>query len=492
MTLAAGSDYEDALLLAGAVCLADDRLQAAQTRFQEVLRHQPGNLQAHGQLARLLTMTGKRVQSMPHLEAIVRAGAFDVEQLLMLGDPDSVIDFSTDLERALHRDPSDPLPRIGLARIAHKNRDYRRALMLIREAVKLAPTEAAAQATLGQLLVETEPEATIEWYASLPQELTNEPEIWSVLGQYAESQGDLRAAIRCYAEVGHAPSKSPPLGVSARPTAGQRGPGGPGTIDSGKVGQAFLDRAVLLDELISVVDVLLRKADSLEHLRRATAITERLGRLWEAQAWCAILEAQDAGVGYHERRDQLRAKLTADSPVQLANPALELDLALLPAPAMDRCRPHRDRLRSGSTPLLAPSPRFRDVARELGMEFSYFCGDDPSVSGWEIFQELGGGVGVLDFDRDGWPDLFFPQGCAWPPDGNNRNRTDKQHSDRLFRNVLGTAAVDVTALARLEDADYGQGVAVGDWDNDGFPDLYVANLGVNRLYRNQGDGTFPT
>ena len=86
----------------------------------------------------------------------------------MLADPDSVIDFSVDLDRALRRDPTDPLPRIGLARIAHKNGALSQALTLIREAVRLAPHDATAQAVLGQLLIETDPKEIAAWRSALP------------------------------------------------------------------------------------------------------------------------------------------------------------------------------------------------------------------------------------------------------------------------------------------------------------------------------------
>src|SRR5258707_513067 len=85
----------------------------------------------------------------------------------------------------------------------------------------------------------------------------------------------------------------------------------------------------------------------------------------------------------------------------------------------------------------------------------------------------------------GWPDLYFTQGGDWPvQDGQRR------HLDRLFRNALGESFVDVTDAAGIVESRFSQGVAAGDIDNDGFPDLFVANIGRNTLYRNNGDGTF--
>ena len=103
-----------------------------------------------------------------------------------------------------------------------------------------------------------------------------------------------------------------------------------------------------------------------------------------------------------------------------------------------------------------------------------------------MFEYTGGGVAVLDYDRDGWPDLYFTQGCPWPV-VQDRN---PEYRDRLFRNTGDGMFVDMTDTAGLGDGGFSQGASVGDIDNDGWPDLYVANIGRNRLYRNNGDGTF--
>ena len=484
----AGDLHEQALLETGVACLADDRLQLAETKFRELIDRDPTRLDARRQLVRLLTLTGRRRQATPHLQALVRADAFELEHLFMLADPDSVIDFSADLERALRRHPNDPLARVGLARIAHQQGDPSKALALIRDAVKLMPHDAAAQATWGRLLVELEPARFTAWHSSLPRSVASHPEILAVMGQFAEAQGDNPAAIRCYGEA-----------VTGYP--GQRRWEyrlGQLLATQGRAAEArpLLARAALLDELIGVVDVLLRQPHSRPHLVRAAEITEQLGRSWEAQAWYAVLADVAAGSDYRQKRHLIRSQLTADSPFESANPLRHIDLALYPAPEWQTDagsadgRPAREVARP-------PALLLRDVAAQQGLDFSYFSGDDPAVAGWEIFQELGGGVGVIDFDRDGWPDLYFPQGCAWPPsdiDLPGETRTSggaaSQPSDRLFRNCRGAAAEDVTEKAFLADDRYGQGVAIGDWDNDGFSDIYVANLGVNRLYRNQGDGTF--
>ena len=102
-----------------------------------------------------------------------------------------------------------------------------------------------------------------------------------------------------------------------------------------------------------------------------------------------------------------------------------------------------------------------------------------------MVEALGGGAGWLDFDRDGRPDLYLNQGG----DPAVADRSG-QPLDRIFRNQGPAGFEDVTAGSRVVEQGYGQGVAVGDLDNDGFDDLYVTNVGGNTLLENMGDGTF--
>lgn len=138
------------------------------------------------------------------------------------------------------------------------------------------------------------------------------------------------------------------------------------------------------------------------------------------------------------------------------------------------------------TPRPAPTtpPRFVDVARDSGIDFTYF--NDGEAENWLIVEVMGGGAAWLDVDLDGWLDLYLTEGCRLE----KSQEGDGEHRDRLYRGRGAAGFRDVSAAAGVSDDHYGQGVAVGDYDADGFPDLYLANFGPAVLLHNNGDGTF--
>jgi enediyne biosynthesis protein E4 len=125
--------------------------------------------------------------------------------------------------------------------------------------------------------------------------------------------------------------------------------------------------------------------------------------------------------------------------------------------------------------------RLTDVTKAAGLQFRH---NNGSYGGKLLPETLGAGCAFLDYDGDGWQDILLVNGRDWP--GHS-----KQHSTlRLYRNNRNGMFTDVTRAAGLEIEMYGMGVAAGDFDNDGFPDIYITAVGQNRLFRNTGKGTF--
>ncbi|MEO8724999.1 MAG: VCBS repeat-containing protein, partial [Acidobacteriaceae bacterium] len=147
-------------------------------------------------------------------------------------------------------------------------------------------------------------------------------------------------------------------------------------------------------------------------------------------------------------------------------------------------------MRSASIPYPAgdhpPPAWFIDTAPEAGLHMQNVNGGESSKK--YIIETTGSGVAILDYDRDGWPDIFLVNGDTL--DTNGVHHHSGRPTNHLYHNNHDGTFTDVTAAAGLTASGWGQGACVGDYDNDGYDDLYVTYYGKNRLYHNEGNGTF--
>jgi hypothetical protein len=130
----------------------------------------------------------------------------------------------------------------------------------------------------------------------------------------------------------------------------------------------------------------------------------------------------------------------------------------------------------------SPGVTFRDVTQQAGIRFVHNNG----AFGKKFLPEtLGPGVAFIDYDNDGWPDIFLVNGTDWP------GHISKHSTPKLYHNNHDGTFTDVTHKAGLGVVEmFGMGVAVGDFDNDGYDDLFVTAYGQSHLFRNNGNGTF--
>jgi enediyne biosynthesis protein E4 len=146
----------------------------------------------------------------------------------------------------------------------------------------------------------------------------------------------------------------------------------------------------------------------------------------------------------------------------------------------------------GSAVLAAAAPFF-EVKALRGVNF--LLQNSPTPHKY-LIETMPGGVALFDYNNDGLLDIFFVNGgkiagALRVPE--NFERSDSRYWNRLYRQNRDGSFTDVTQAAGLSNAgngNYGMGVAIGDYDNDGYPDIYVTNYGKNILYHNNGDGTF--
>src|SRR5690606_1039965 len=128
-------------------------------------------------------------------------------------------------------------------------------------------------------------------------------------------------------------------------------------------------------------------------------------------------------------------------------------------------------------------PQFQELRQEAGLSVVIVSGAPDKHY---LVESVGGGIGIIDYDRDGWIDIYVVNGQTL----DSFRNPDPAHYNRLYRNLGDGTFEDVSRQAGVDDIGWGKGVLVADLNSDGFDDLYILNWGPNVLYRNNGDGTF--
>ena len=461
---------------AGDILMHTYHASAAEAQYRSALAIDPDLHYPRDHLAYLLGIEGRRFESLPHLLWLIRSNRFSLEHLMLLGNHALAIDKSDELKRFRQAAPDDPLPLLGQARVAIHNSDEQKAKGLLKQVLAKSPELIEAQAELGQLLWNEEDPEFGQWLLQSAPAAEAHPEVWVTRGQWARRRGDTRGAARCFWEA----LKRDPAHHAATYLLAQALQ----SLGDSANARRLSDRSLLLGKLSALMEILFAHRNNPNGIRAAAELTESLGCVWEAWAWHRVILSVSPQEKASQEALQRLEPLVQTGPLLVldsANPAMQIDLSNFPLPRWDAESPPE---KSSPAPQLADQrTSFEDVAARAGIDFRYYAGSDKDER--RMFQFTGGGVAVLDYDSDGWPDLYFTQGCRWPHEAGQT-----EHLDRLYRNRGDGTFEDVTQSARLTEDRFSQGVAAGDFNNDGFADLYVANIGGNRLYLNQADGTF--
>ncbi|MDB5385519.1 MAG: tetratricopeptide repeat protein, partial [Planctomycetaceae bacterium] len=418
-----------------------------------------------------------------HLAWGLRQVQYPFEQLLISGRPESLLNESmrpqiehwqgTRLDEARRS-----LAQAVLALNADRSAE---AEILLAQAREADPELGEVQARLGSQLARRHADAEfVQWRDSLANTTREHPGVWTAFADWLRARGDKQGALGCYLQaIARDPNQR-----SAVYQAGQL------LIQLGKKSAAgpFLDRVRALDELQVSLEIIANERTNLEHIEGAAKATESLGRLWEAQGWYGYLVSLSPGQTAKMDLERVRARIRPDLPQTIpeANPStVALRSAYTPPASLLLSAADQHQIVSNTGSTNGAGIRFTNASVELGIEFRYFNDHDPQQTAMRMQESMGGGVLALDYDLDGWPDIYATQGCQWPPDPSRM-----KHLDKLFRNRNGHQFLDVSTAARLNEWGFSQGGTAGDFDNDGFPDLYIGNAGPNVLFQNQGDGTF--
>ncbi|MCA8995701.1 MAG: VCBS repeat-containing protein [Planctomycetaceae bacterium] len=451
-------------------------LSRAERAYRKLLEKQPDHVSGNEDIARLLATTGRRSDAVPHVLRLLRASR-ETDLLMLLARRGGGIADKQTLEDAASADPNDPLPRLGMAWMASAEGDFETAIPLLREVIERSPNLAAAWSLLGSQLAQFgEMVQLSNWARKLPESAKGYSVTWLALAQLAETTGQRPAALRCFYEalVREPESIQATFGLVRLLTA-----------EEDQQAKEFLQKRLEdLQELETIQNQTLfsgRQA-GVEDLIRLVRQLEKVGRLWEAYAWIRLgMEIDSTNREIRQlwtRLSQAADEFDLQQTTLASSPASHVDFSHLPIPNLDTVSEHAESLASRDEGI-----SFRIRGSDIGFDFLFQDGTDwPPV---KMFQLTGGGLGVIDIENDGYPDLFCTQGGLSPFPGGPAHS-----SDRLFSNQGGRSFRDVSHQAGFSDSQFGQGIAVGDLNNDGFPDLRVANIGKNALWLNNGDGTF--
>jgi len=447
----------------------------AERLFLRVVELDPSSTKARERIIFIYAAQGRMWEISQQLNPLLELGVVDMNHLIAVGSPNKLMLTTLPfIQRCLDAIPTDPLPQLLNAKWLIRDKKPHEAIVILKKIVEMHPDIVDAQAELGQVLLEFgTPEELVAWHTQLPGDADAHPDIWLVRGLWATKLGQEEAAVRCFGEAirraPYHPSANSQLSMALT------------AVGQSTRAEPFAERSRMLARMA----ILIGEPSNLDKVRELVKLLQELDRLWEAAGWCRIAMANNASWA-KPMLDQILFELANHNAVTERSQILAFlsDLSQYGLP--DFRRAARQDRPDHSVAVDGSRIRFRDVAVDRGLAFTYFNGavGDQTES---LFELDGGGVGVLDYNLDGWPDLYLTQGGPLP---RRHEMPPHDYGDCLFRNQDGDGFVDVSKSSCLDNKLYSQGLTVGDIDADGFPDLYIANIGTNVLYRNNGDGTF--
>lgn len=447
-------------------------------------------LQTRGEMSKwrhqawgLLNELGRREEASAQAISLCRSGEATTSELLSLVRRNESYPTPAMLKKEGNENPSELFrPGLGMARWHSSQLDFRAGLAELATQNEAGFRTSAACALYGRLLTETQSsEEFSAWHAKCSDEVRQTNDYWAALGTYFFDAGQFEASAHALLNaVRRDPTDRTSLQRLAKVFDAL------GRADDGL---QFRHRGTAIAATEEDSDALYVASDDLQTSGRLTRRVMDLGRPFETLQWTLLrmpAAARNERATVAAQRNEL---LNSKRALQMAaeSSLIEIDpddFEMEPAyRALVDGADGAGATSSVATVEVLAQPRLVNVAAQRGLDFQWYQDVEINLTSIPIHESIGGGIGVLDYDLDGWPDVYLTQGSGEPP-------TDQcTRSSVLFRNVAGEFAA-VTPQAAAEDRNYSSGIAAGDVNQDGFPDLYLGSLGRNRLLINNGDGTF--
>ncbi len=447
--------------------------------LQLYLEEYPDLEDAHYNLAGLSVAMGVPRSALPSLRWLVLHGKADIDTLMLLIDPDRAEPDLQTCKELLERFPDHHSLQYPLA-LEHVNHGrWNLALEITKQILSKTPHFAPAQLLYGKiLLAQGKFDEFQHWRDQVSSDLASYRQFWELVGDNSRLNANYQDAIRSYSksldiEDWESPALLQGLYMSLKNLRQDK--------DADLVGER-LELATKTKEALQVF--LERKAQSKLDAMRIAEPLAKMGRVWEAIYWLRLAQqfSDKPQPGLTERFTEYRDKLAKESTWRTAGSSLAQTLNLTELTASLPIEASNLRPIQAVTSSIYRDIFLKDEAFERGWQTECKLSADTERVGHWIYQSLGGGAAVIDYDLNGWPDLInavldgqpFTKSCG---------------PNRLFRNLQGHFQ-EVTNECRYLDHQFSQGITVGDMNQDGFADIYDCNIGSGRLYVNCGDGTF--
>jgi tetratricopeptide (TPR) repeat protein len=449
--------------------LAQQRdLKEAERAFRRALGRDPGAVETLKRLSSLLVLERRPAEARDVLRALFRATRDPrplADSILITRLESEIRDMTEDIEAYLRQTPDDPwLRRVWGLYLLSRSRAAEAFPHL--EAAALAfdddPLGRFALAECRMALGDSRNDLAI--LGDPPDRPADAARWWVFRARLAEAWGlDNEALASLRTAVAHDHRNTEALHRLGRALVRR------GELEAGRIALTRAEAHGIQEEaLIRELRRRVREGFDANGFAQLGRLCQEAGMAVEARDWFDLAS---------EHNPRIRPM----TPDQLASPDDGPSVALsrpVPKPS--------GTLSAEPTPELAlqasVAPRFEDLAVPANVYYRYDAGATPNLF---IADTMGGGVGLIDYDDDGWLDLYFVNGCPLPIDGDSTPRPN-----RLYHNRGDGTFEDHTERAGVAGAGYGMGCAVGDYDNDGRDDLFVTGLDRTILYRNRGDGTF--
>lgn len=448
---------------------------------ERVARHAveafPRQPTSHRLLAQLLSSQGRRQEASERIHQLVEMGAADAREILSLIDTSGPFDLVSFDQWV---DPNDPgMFALGKARKTYvRDKKIEKALGLLENLRIESPGQSSVESFYGRLLAEMNRNDDFEaWLATNPDGIQNQGDYWAAVGTWLQNTGRDQQSI---AALSRAVQINPTDRKSLRRIAAA-------LTRLGRDG-----RAQGVQESLSKLDDVFRKASQANAAEAIEigAVLESLLRPWEALGWYKIAGERGANGGFDP--EQLRRRAQAIQSWEGKATAGQLALArttkllgfdpseyALPAELSAVARTEKQGDTAPKSPFV-----FRDLADQAGIRTTLVSGYNLNELDFYLYQANGGGMALMDYDRDGRSDVYVVQA------GGDPNIVDASSPDELYRQTGAVSFDRVERAAGCDGRGYGQGVCAADLNQDGWVDLVVANVGRNQLLINQGDGTF--